>query len=437
MRKMIVVAMREYQAAVRTKAFVISLIALPIMMGGSIAVQVLMRDKVDTADKRVAVVDGTGRIFESIKAAADQRNAEEIFREEGDARVQVRPRFLFEPCERGELSAEALDLALSDRVRSGELFAFVVIDAGVLDAENPAGRIAYHSNSPAYDDIINWMRGPVLDRIRNVRLSAAGLDAAVVTKLMGGAEVQQLGLAERTATGEVRQAQRANQAAAMLIPFGMLMLMFMMIMIGASPLVQSVLEEKMNRVAEVLLGSVRPFDLMFGKLVGMVGVSLTMLTIYLFGIAFAIHRAGYGNLFPAHLVGWFVAYQVLAVLMFGSLFVAIGAAVSDLKEAQSVMTPVMLVVVAPMFVWLNVVKEPSAPLSVVLSLIPPATPMLMLVRQASSDAVPLWQQVLGISLVAATTLLCVFAAGRIFRVGILMHGKGAKIGEMLRWILRG
>jgi ABC-type Na+ efflux pump permease subunit len=116
---------------------------------------------------------------------------------------------------------------------------------------------------------------------------------------------------------------------------------------------------------------------------------------------------------------------------------AIGAAVSDMKEAQNLMTPVMLVVVAPMFVWLNVVKEPLSTSSLVMSLFPPATPMLMILRQAVPPGVPLWQPLLGIVLVLITTMGAVFVAGRIFRVGILMQGKGANIAEMLRWALRG
>ena len=134
---------------------------------------------------------------------------------------------------------------------------------------------------------------------------------------------------------------------------------------------------------------------------------------------------------------WFVTFQALAVLMFGSLFVAIGAAVTDMKEAQSVMMPVMILVMLPLFVWIYVVREPSAPLSVALSLFPPATPMLMIIRQAVPPGVPIWQPALGILLVLLTTTVLVFAAGRIFRVGILMQGKGANFGQMIRWVIRG
>ena len=215
------------------------------------------------------------------------------------------------------------------------------------------------------------------------------------------------------------------------------MLMFMVVMVGASPLVNSVLEEKMQRIAEVLLGSVPPFQLMLGKLVGTVGVSLTISTVYLAGAYFAVWYAGYASFFPTHLLWWFMLYVSLSVFMFGSLFIAVGAACSDIKESQNMLMPVMMLVVSPLFVWGAVLKAPTATFAVVVSLIPPATPMLMLLRQAIPPGVPIWQPLLGVVLVTLNTLLFVFVAGRIFRVGMLMQGKGAKIGEMLRWALRG
>jgi ABC-type Na+ efflux pump permease subunit len=215
------------------------------------------------------------------------------------------------------------------------------------------------------------------------------------------------------------------------------MLMFLAVFVGASPLLQSVLEEKMARIAEVLLGSVTPFELIMGKLLGTVGVSLTMVSVYLAGAYYALWHLGYAELFPTHLLVWFLVFMSLAVLMYGSLFSAIGAAVTDMKEAQSAMMPVILLAMFPMFIWLNVVRSPTATFSQVASLFPPATPMLMLMRQAVPPGVPLWEPILGVLLVLLTTVACVFAAGRVFRIGILMHGKGANVMQMLKWAIRG
>jgi ABC-type Na+ efflux pump permease subunit len=235
----------------------------------------------------------------------------------------------------------------------------------------------------------------------------------------------------------ISEAERVNEAANFLIPLACLMLMFLAIFVGASPLLQSVLEEKMARIAEVLLGSVTPFELIMGKLLGTVGMSLTMVSVYLAGGYYALHHFGYAEMFPTHLLVWFVIFMSLAVLMYGSLFSAIGAAVTDMKEAQSAMMPLIIVAMLPMFVWLNVVRSPTATFSQVASLVPFATPMLMLLRQAVPPGVPLWEPILGVVLVLLTTVICVFAAGRIFRVGILMQGKGANVAQMLKWAIRG
>jgi ABC-2 type transport system permease protein len=91
----------------------------------------------------------------------------------------------------------------------------------------------------------------------------------------------------------------------------------------------------------------------------------------------------------------------------------------------------------PLFIWVNVIQEPTSAFSTAVSLFPPATPMLMVARQAVPPGIPVWQPLLGIALVLATTFLCVYAAGRIFRVGLLMQGKGARFGDLVRWVIRG
>ena len=440
MRKMLVVAAREYLAAVRSKAFIVTLVAMPVLWGGSVAVQVLLHEKVDTADKRIAVLDRTGKLYDAITEAGEQRNTHEIFKGEGDSRRQVKPRFLLEridPAAAGEPPESTLKL--SDRVRHQEIFAFVEIGPDVLAADASPGRpgIAYHSDSPTYDDFRHWFVPVLSNQISEFRATEAGLELATVRRVIQPVPIENLGLASRDAAGNIAEAEKINELASLFVPMGMMMLMFVAVFVGASPLLQNVLEEKMVRIAEVLLGSIQPFPLMMGKLIGTVGVSLTIVSVYMIGGYYALDRAGYAKFFPVHLIVWFILFQSLAVLMYGSIFSAIGAAVSDLKEAQSTMLPVMIIAMSPMFVWINVVKEPSSTFSLALSLFPPATPMLMLMRQAVPPGIPIWQPLVGVVLVLLTTIACVYASGRIFRVGILMQGKGANFGQMLRWVFRG
>lgn len=441
MRKVMVVAVREYQAAVRTKAFIITLIAMPVLAGGSILAQGLLKDRVDTKDKQFAVVDRTPgmQLYEALADAARARNESEIFLDLGVARRQVKPRFVIaQPEELPPDPAEAT-LALSGQVRDGKLFGFVIIGANVITAQGDPteAQIAYHSNSPTYTDFQRWVHQKLNARIHELRLAAAHLDPAVVREAMRYTPVTNLGLVSRDDAGEITEARETNELANLLLPLGLMMLMFMVLMITAPPLVNTVLEEKMQRIAEVLLGSIPPFQLMMGKLLGTVGVSLTIATVYLAGAYYALQQTGFAHFFPASMLGWFVLYQVLAVLMFGSLFIAIGAAVSDLKESQSAIMPAMVLAMIPFFVWINVVKEPNSTFSVIVSLFPPATPVLMLIRQTVPPGIPFWQPIVGTVGVLVTTTFFVLAAGRIFRIGILIQGKAPRLGEVLRWIVRG
>jgi ABC-type Na+ efflux pump permease subunit len=245
------------------------------------------------------------------------------------------------------------------------------------------------------------------------------------------------GLFRRTADGEIEKAKNRQEVITILLPLGLMMFMFMIIMMSAQPMLESVLEEKSNRIAEVLLGSATPFQIMAGKLFGNVAGSLTVAAIYVTG-AYGLARYNDAlDLVPFDVLPWFAVFMLLAVLMFSSIFMAIGASVNQLKEAQSLLLPVWILIVAPLFVWLNIVREPTGSFATWFSLIPPFVPMLMCLRLSATSAVPLWQPILGLILMLGMTFVCVFAAGRVFRIGMLAQGRAPKISELLRWAISG
>jgi ABC-type Na+ efflux pump permease subunit len=125
----------------------------------------------------------------------------------------------------------------------------------------------------------------------------------------------------------------------------------------------------------------------------------------------------------------------LAVILYGSLFLAVGSACSEIKDAQSLTMPVMLLAMLPAFCWMIVMNNPNSPASVGLSLFPPATPFLMLLRMLLHPAPPAWQVALSFFLTALTALGCVWVGGKIFRTGILMQGKAPNFRELARWVL--
>jgi ABC-2 type transport system permease protein len=246
------------------------------------------------------------------------------------------------------------------------------------------------------------------------------------------------GLSERdSATGKIKEPKAVHQIARFAVPAGLVMLMFVIIMLTTQPAMQGTVEEKTQRIAEVLLGSVPPFQLMMGKLLGLLGVSLTVAAVYLGGALWAAHRFDFLEYLPGTLMAWYFLFQVLSVFMFGSIFLAIGAAASEIKETQTLVMPVMLLACIPMFILGSALEDPNNSLVVATSFFPTASPMLMVFRLATDPGPPLWQPVAAAFLVLAVTIGCVWAAGRIFRVGILMQGKGAKFTQMLQWVFRG
>jgi ABC-2 type transport system permease protein len=125
----------------------------------------------------------------------------------------------------------------------------------------------------------------------------------------------------------------------------------------------------------------------------------------------------------------------LALLIFGSIFMGLGAACSELSDAQSMMMPAMLMAMLPMFVLSVVLQEPDSPFSVIISLFPPCTPFLMLMRIAIPPGPALWEIILGVALTLGFTLVCIWAAGKVFRIGILAQGQAPSFRKLFTWIL--
>jgi ABC-2 type transport system permease protein len=454
-RKIRVIAFREYQAAVRTKSFLVSLILMPLLMGGAVVVQTVSKRLEDTGEKRFAVVDRTPgqAIFPALAAAAQKRNQEDIVDPETGA--QDKPIFILERIEPSADTPEARDqqrFQLSERVYHNEFFGFLEIGPDVLSfptslplsaasegPRKPNDRVVlrYQSNSPAYSGFYRWAEKVVNEEVHRQRCLRSGVPEEKINAILQPVPILPKGLSRRNVRGQIEDPPTESQIAHYLMPAGFIGLMFLLIMVGATPLMQGVVEEKMQRIAEVLLGSVRPFELMLGKLLGMIGVSLTIAAFYLAGAYWAAHRYGFADYLPTSLLIWFVVYQVLAVLMYGSLFIAIGAACTDMKETQSLLLPVMMVACLPLFVLVPVIESPNGVFATAISFFPPSTPMLMITRQAVPPGIAWWQPLAGVVVVLLATVLCVYAAGRIFRVGILMQGKGAQLSQLLKWIFQG
>jgi ABC-2 type transport system permease protein len=156
--------------------------------------------------------------------------------------------------------------------------------------------------------------------------------------------------------------------------------------------------------------------------------------VYFLGAGYYAIYAGHTELVQPALMGWFVIFLICCVLMFGSMFLAIGSACSDIKDAQSMMQPVMMLLMVGYIGSFAVIRAPDSNLAMGLSFFPTTAPFIMMLRMAMQPTPPIWQPAMSLAITLLTTVGFVWAASRIFRVGLLMQGKGATIGEMLKWI---
>jgi ABC-2 type transport system permease protein len=296
--------------------------------------------------------------------------------------------------------------------------------------------IAYVAQDAALADAKRWVETTLNQLIRANRLTTAGVSPIVLLELERRAPVVGSGLYTRDEAGRISSEKKPNELASIFLPMGLMMLMFMIVMMSAQPMLESVLEEKTLRISEVLLGSANAQQLMTGKLLGNVAGSLTVFALYAGGGLAAAYWQGYSDSIPFHILPWFVIYLLLAVLLFSSIFMAIAASVSQLREAQGLLLPVWMVMLLPMFVWFNVVREPNSMLAVVLSFFPPSTPLMMTLRLATGAIIPPWQIALSFVLLILATVIGVTAAAKIYRIGILWQGKTPKLSEMLMWLIR-
>jgi ABC-2 type transport system permease protein len=449
MRKVLTVAARDYLATVRSRYFIFCVLLVPLLMSLSAVVSRHVGTKSKLKEKRFAVVDRTprGEFFPLLEKAVRQRNETQL--NDSKTGEQYKPVFVIERVEPSADTPEAIGnqrLELSERVRKEQLAGFLEIGPDVATGQTATGERAglrYQSDNVTaegrFDAFPRWAERVVNEAIRQHRIAAAGLSVAQVQAVLQPVPLVSQTLSRRNPTTEaIEETSEGSVLARVGAMMSLVMLMYMGIVFCASFLIQAVLEEKMQRIAEILLGSVPPFQLMMGKLFGLGSASLTITALYFGGLYWAARLFGWTEyLPPLEVVPWFVVFFVLAMLLYGSVAMALGAASTDIKEVNMLFTPVLMVVILPLLLLPLVQDDPNGPLAVGFSLFPPTAPTFMMARMAIPPGIPAWQLAVGVGLLLVTTFGCVWGAGRVFRVGILMHGKGAGFGEMAKWLVRG
>ncbi len=443
MRKVLNVARGEYLSAIRSKAFLIGLLVMPIVIGATVFLQKVANKGKDVSDRKVVVVDMTGQLATALRTASEMRNKTSVFEKtDGNTKpIQRESKFFIEAYQIENKSRDDIRIELSEKVRSQDIFAFVIIDDGVVKPETKSrdkAGVYYHSQTPTYKTLPNWLKMVIDREAKKIRIAALDTDKAIVQRIneaQAPVPWKQLGLAEKTEEGKTVVAdQESDVLRTALIPVVFMVLTFALVMTAGQMILSTVLEEKIQKISELLVSCVTPFELMLGKILGMVGLSGSLGALYIGGAGFLAYHFDVLHLVNPMMFVWLFVFLLLAIFMFGAVFAGLGAACSEMRDAQNFMTPVMLVMMAPMFMIAPIVQSPNGSFAKAVSLFPPMTPMIMLLRLGTTPGPMWWEVALSLVLTLGFTLACVWAGAKIFRIGILSQGQAPSLRKLIGWV---
>lgn len=413
MTKIITVAIREFLETVKTKTFFFSSVLIPGLIIGLIFGSgwiADMAEKEEVPTRTIAVVDETGAVFDVLKKLVEQHNQEFPQR-----------KFAVELA----IGEAAGGNKLRERVAAGEIYAYLIVPPGTI-----AGGVSCElGRKDSQLEAGERIRRMANDAIVEVRFEQADppVDLERIHELQ-----QRMGFREI----DVRTGQETtgDELTRFMAPFAFMFLLFMGTMTISQGLLTSVIEEKSSRVVEVLLSAVSPTQLMAGKILGMVGVGAALLAIWgVVGYTGAQAR-NVGDLITPYRLAYMVAYFIPGFLLVSAFLAAVGAACNSIKEAQSMAAPLTLLTIVPMMLWWAITQNPGSMLSIVLSYIPPITPFVMILRVCADPEISLVQVITTLVILWLAVLATIWAAGKIFRVGVLMYGKPPTLRELIRWL---
>ena len=437
MGKIGIIIRREYLTRVRNKTFLLSTFLLPLVMilffAGStyFAVQSVETQKVAVANDdgffSKYMVSDTGRVVFDFAPGVDSNNY----------------------------------------IKKG-------YDAVLYPPDKPGGkRYRLISRKQAGLGTKGYVERQLNKAIEGRMLEGRGIDRSVIDSINRASEAS--AVLENRVSNQEGPAKQTNAAIAYGIGFGSGMLIYITMFIFGSMVMRGVAEEKVNRIAEVIVSSCKPFELMLGKIIGIAGVGLTQFLLWIV-LLFALSQsltlfipaevmeqagrmqAGAGgqeanaalkilqardtlvsNVNWPLVIGCFLFYFLGGYLFYASLFAAIGSVINeDPQEAQALMLPISMPIIFAIIILGSILDNPSSPLAVWASMIPFTSPIVMMARIAFGvpEAVPVWQLLLSMALLVLGFLFTVWFAGKVYRVGILLYGKKVTWKEMGRWAFR-
>ncbi|MGD2094922.1 MAG: ABC transporter permease [Phycisphaerales bacterium] len=427
MNKIFKVAHREYVESVKTKGFIIGILMVPFIIGGIIFFTSRMASN-KTGPRPpviVAVADLSNELADEIKNSFGKYNEKNPQRQINVIMLETRE------------GPESADKQGRNKLRQGQVGVYAALDSNILEVEG-FGKIRLYTYKLKASDF--QIPSIIEDRLReaviNHRYKTQSIPKELLDKLSEIRKVPVERLEMGSSDKEDRVERGIDKAMKMMVPFCFMYLIFMGIVGSGHQMLNSVIEEKNSRIIEVLLSAVSPFELMAGKILGLCAISFTVVILWAVAAYITILWQGLKIEVTAELAIYFVVYYILGFFLISSILAAIGSICNTIKETQSLMTPIIMVLILPVLGWFKMVQDPNGLLSRVLSFLPPLTPMVMILRICSDSDVPKIEIIASILLLAATVYLAIWVAAKIFRTGILMYGKRPGVREIYRWLVQ-
>ena len=424
---------REFNERVQKKSFIITTLLTPLLIIGLMFAPLLISSYSDDDTRTVVVVDESKTIAQHLTD-----NKEIVF-------------------EQTLLPLEIARCEYEDR--------YAILHIGDSIVCNPADATLYTNRTPSMATEQNILTQLTL-AVQKERMKMYGIDPQVMQEFNTPVAAQSLkNISSMDAT------IGSSTIAATVLAYAFSFILYILLVLYGVMVMQSVIEEKNNRVLEVLVSTVKPFDMMMGKILGVACVALLQIMIWIALIAGAVNfvlpqvlpdeilasmelfkhgappisgtESGAGLLqaiimifenigLVGNIVVWFIVFMFGGFLLYAAMFAAVGSAVDTPQEAQQLQTPIILPIVMALFVMLSVINDPSSDVAFWFSMIPLTSPIVMMARIPYE--IPTWEICLSATLLYITFLIVVWGAGKIYRVGILMHGKKPSLKELLRWM---
>jgi ABC-2 type transport system permease protein len=408
---------REYMENVRKKSFVISTILVPIMLLAVTFIPIVITLFMPSTQVTIAVLDRTGEIEADFAAALD------------DTLKDGRPEFVIQDFTDLPADFDEARKVLIAKLEAREIGVVMDIPADVFET----GKVFYYTKDVGSVTVLEKFEKQLNLIVLKKRLAHAGIAYERVKNLTKRVDLE---VHRVSKTGTVAKKDMLSEWG---VVFVFIMILYMALLTWGMSIQRSLIEEKGSRVIEVLLSSLEPRDLFIGKIVGLGAVGLTQIAVWtLTGLALGFYTFiaaaqyfEYFDIAPVVLV-YFIIFFILGFLFYSSIFALVGGICSTEQEAQQLQGIVTLPMVVPILIIMMIIQSPNSTLSVVLSMIPLFSPMLMMARIVVLMP-DFWQIALSMGILIVSIYGAISFSSRVFRVGILMYGKRPGVREIIKW----